>query len=235
MGILIEACEEAYEVLRAGGLDVWRPVVTSLQVSGAASLMALALGMPVGIAIGTKRFAGRRMLLVVANTGMGLPPVVVGLFVVMLLSRRGPLGALDWLYTRPAMVLAETIIALPVVVAITATAVAAVPRELRLQARSLGAGRLEETLLLFREARMGLVAAVAGAFGAVISEVGSVMMVGGNIPGKTQVMTTAIVQYTRMGRMGAAVALAGVLLALVVVVNIVLTWVQESSARYEHA
>ncbi|TLM72523.1 MAG: ABC transporter permease subunit, partial [Actinobacteria bacterium] len=167
-----------------------------------------------------------------ANAGRGLPPVVVGLVVAMTLSRRGPLGGLELLYSRPAMVIAQVVIALPVVMAVTAAAVRSVPRELRLQARSLGASAPQEAWLTLSEARLGLAAAVAAGFGAVISEVGAVMMVGGNLAGDTRVMTTAIVQFTRMGRYGPALALGAVLMSLVVAVNVVITAFQGSADRY---
>jgi tungstate transport system permease protein len=164
---------------------------------------------------------------------MGLPPVFVGLIVAMTLSRRGPLGDLSLLYSKTAMVIAQVIIASPIIVAITAAAVAAVPRELQLQARSLGARSWRVAGLTLREARMGLIAAVAGGFGAIISEVGAVQMVGGNLRGETRVMTTAIVQYTRMGRYGPALALALVLITIVVFVNVILTSMQTSAEKWE--
>jgi tungstate transport system permease protein len=233
MSIYWDAAVEGFELLVSGGLDVWAIVLTSLRVSLSAVLIALVLGIPLGYLLGTTRSFGRRAGLVLANAGMGLPPVVVGLAVAMTLSRRGPLGDLGLLYSRPAMVVAQVVIAIPLVVAVTAAAVSSVPRELRLQARSLGASAWHEAWLTIREARMGLVAAVAAGFGAIISEVGAVMMVGGNLAGETRVMTTAIVQYTRMGRYGAAMALGVVLLALIVVVNIALTGMQTSAERWE--
>jgi tungstate transport system permease protein len=233
MGIFVDAFGEGWALLSSGTLDVWEIVLTSLRVSGTATLIALAVGMPLGGLIGAKRFVGRKVALVAFNAGMGLPPVFVGLIVAMSLSRRGPLGELSLLYTPGAMVIAQVIIAVPIVVAITAAAVSAVPRELRLQAISLGAGPVRVGLLTLREARVGLLAAVAGGFGAVISEVGAVQMVGGNLQGQTRVMTTAIVQFTRMGRYGPALALALVLMAIVIVVNVALTAMQTSADRWE--
>lgn len=233
MGIYPDAAREGWSLMQSGGLDVWTIVLTSLRVSLLAVLIALVCGIPLGYLLGTRRSFGRYAALVIANAGMGLPPVVVGLVVAMTLSRRGPLGDLDLLYSRTAMVIAQVIIALPMVAAVTAAAVSSVPRELRLQARSLGAKPLQEALLTLREARMGLLAAVAGGFGAIISEVGAVMMVGGNLAGETRVMTTAIVQYTRMGRYGAALALGIVLLVLVFIVNLGLTGLQTSAERWE--
>jgi len=233
MQLFIDAFQEGFALLTSGSLDLWTIVVTSLRVSGFATVLALVIGLPIGLVLGTRRFVGRRAALVIFNAGMGLPPVVVGLIVAMALSRRGPLGDLDLLYSQAAMVIAQVIIATPITVAISAAAVSSVPRELRLQARSLGASAARESLLTLSEARMGLLAAVAGAFGSIISEVGAVQMVGGNLAGQTRVMTTAIVQFTRMGRYGEALALAAVLLTIVVFVNIVLTGFQTSAERWE--
>lgn len=233
MQIYVDAIREGWQALISGNVDVWAIVITSLRVSGTAVTIALILGVPIGLVVGTKRFIGWRAALIIFNSGMGLPPVVVGLIVAMTLSRRGPLGSLDLLYTREAMVIAQVIISVPIVMAITAAAVAAVPKELRLQARSLGASSTRVGLLTLSEARMGLLAAVAGGFGAIISEVGAVTMVGGNLAGETRVMTTAIVQYTRMGRYGPALALAVILMAIVVFVNIVITSMQTSAEKWE--
>lgn len=233
MGLFADAIAEGWTLLAGGAVDVWEIVLTSLRVSGMGTLVAVLLGVPLGYVIGSKRFLGRWLLVVLANAGMGLPPVVVGLVVAMTLSRRGPLGGLDLLYSRPAMVIAQVIIALPLVTAVTAAAVRAVPKELRLQARSLGASAWQEAALTLSEARLGLFAAVAAGFGSVISEVGAVMMVGGNLSGETRVMTTAIVQFTRMGRYGPALALGAVLMTLVVMVNLVIFIFQNSAERFE--
>lgn len=233
MDIYVDALTEGWELLSSGTLDVWAIIATSLRVSGSATVIALFIGVPVGLFVGLKRFVGRGVALLIFNSGMGMPPVFVGLIVAMTLSRRGPLGDLSLLYSQTAMVVAQVIIAVPIIMAITAASVSAVPRELRLQAKSLGAQGWRVALLTLREARMGLVAAVAGGFGAVISEVGAVQMVGGNLEGETRVMTTAIVQYTRMGRYGYALALALMLMALVIFVNIILTGLQTSAQRWE--
>lgn len=233
MDIYTDALREGLSLLTTDAADVWQIVVTSLRVSGTAVFIALLIGLPLGLLLGSKRFVGRRAALVIFNSGMGLPPVFVGLIVAMTLSRRGPLGDLSLLYTQTAMVIAQVIIATPIVVAISAAAIAAVPRELKLQAVSLGARPWRVGALTLSEARMGLIAAVAGGFGAVISEVGAVQMVGGNLDSDTRVMTTAIVMYTRMGRYGPALALALVLMAIVVFVNIVLTTMQTSADKWE--
>ncbi len=233
MQLFTDAWREGWAMLSSGSVDVWTIVFTSVRVSGTATLIALVIGLPVGLLVGTKRFIGRRAALVIFNAGMGLPPVVVGLIVAMTLSRRGPLGDLGLLYSQQAMVIAQVVIAIPIVMAITAASVAAVPRELILQARSLGAGRWRRSILTLSEARMGLIAAVAGGFGAIISEVGAVQMVGGNLEGDTRVMTTGIMQFTRMGRYGEALALAAILMAIVLFVNVILTGLQTSADRWE--
>lgn len=233
MQIYADALTEGFSLLSTGAIDVWTIVLTSLRVSGVAVVIALVVGLPLGLMLGAGRFIGRRVALIVFNAGMGLPPVLVGLLVAMTLSRRGPLGDLSLLYTKSAMIIAQVMISTPIVVAISAAAVASVPRELRLQARSLGAPWWRVGLLVLSEARVGLIAAVAGGFGQIISEVGAVQMVGGNLAGDTRVMTTAIVQFTRMGRYGEALSLALVLMAIVVFVNVALVSMQTSADRYE--
>lgn len=233
MDIYIDALREGWALLASGSLDVWTIVVTSLRVSGTATAVALSIGIPIGLYVGLKRFVGRSVALLIFNAGMGLPPVFVGLIVAMTLSRRGPLGDLSLLYSQTAMIVAQIIIATPIVMAITAAAVSSVPRQLRQQARSLGAQNWRVALLTLREARMGLVAAVAGAFGAIISEVGASQMVGGNLAGETRVMTTAIVEFTRKGQYGSGLALAIVLIAIVIFVNVILTTMQTSADRWE--
>ena len=233
MQIFVDAIREGWAALASGSVDVWLIVTTSLRVSIGAVAIALFIGIPVGLVVGRKRFIGWRAALIIFNSGMGLPPVVVGLLVAMTLSRRGPLGDLDMLYSQQAIIIAQVIISTPIVMAITAAAVAAVPRELTLQARSLGASSLRVSILTLSEARMGLLAAIAGGFGAIISEVGAAMMVGGNLAGETRVMTTAIVQFTRMGRYGEALALAAVLMSIVIGVNVVITSMQTSAEKWE--
>lgn len=233
MQIFVDAAVQGWQLLASGALDVWSIVLVSLKVSGTATAISLFVGIPLGYLLGVQRTIGRHVALVFANTGMGLPPVAVGLVVAMTLSRRGPLGNLELLYSQTAMIIAQLVIAIPVIVAVTAASVSGVPRELRLQARSLGASRLHEMALTLREARMGLLAAIAAGFGAIISEVGASQMVGGNLAGDTRVMTTAIVEFTRKGRYGEALALATILVGMVLAVNLLLTSVQTSGERYE--
>jgi tungstate transport system permease protein len=205
---------------------LWPVVWLSLRVSGAALALAALLGVPLGAWLGLARFRGQRLLVALLYTGMGLPPVVVGLAVYLLLSRSGPLGFLGWLFTPEAMVLAQTIIALPLVAGITLSAVAAVPPELFQQVRALGASRRQARRAVLREARAGVAVALAAAFGRVISEVGAALMVGGNIQGHTRVLTTAIVLETGKGQFALALALAGWLLALALAANVAILGLQ---------
>lgn len=198
------------------GSTVWR----SLHVSGVAVLVSSLVGIPMGTWLGLTRSRVRAILAVMIQTGMALPPVVVGLCLYLLLSRSGPLGTWGWLFTLKAMILAQIILTLPFILGITMVSVAAVPPELFLQLRSLGASRWQARWTVLREARAGVALAVATALGRSLSEVGAVLMVGGNIAGHTRVLTTAIVLETSRGRFALALALGGVLLALALVANI---------------
>lgn len=211
--------------------DVLETILLSLRVSGVATVIAVLIGMPLGTFIGLRRFRGRALAVALVHTGFALPPVVIGLFVFMFLSRNGPAGDLQLLFTPAAMVIAQAVLATPYVTGITLAAVQAVPADVRLQARALGASPWRAVLTHVREARLGLVAAVVAGFGAVISEVGAVMMVGGNIAGETRVMTTAIVLETRRGNFRTAVILGVVLLAIAFVVNVLLTIAQQRRTR----
>jgi tungstate transport system permease protein len=200
----------------------------SLLVTGLALAISTLIGVPAGAALGLwSRFRVRGLVTVLLYTGMGLPPVVVGLAVYLLLSRSGPLGGLGWLFTPSAMVLAQIVIALPVVAGLTMTAVQSVEPGLRLQVRALGATGWQELAAVLREARVGVMAAIVAAFGSIISEVGAVMLVGGNIEGRTRVLTTAIVLNTRMGEFDLALALGIILLLLAFLANAVLFWLQQ--------
>jgi tungstate transport system permease protein len=211
--------------------DVLQTILLSIRVSGLATLIAVLIGMPIGALIGVRRFRGRALAVAIIHTGFALPPVVIGLFVFMFLSRSGPGGQLDLLFTPTAMIIAQALLATPYVAGITLAAVQAVPADVQLQARALGASPLRALFTHMREARLGLVAAIIAGFGAVISEVGAVMMVGGNIAGETRVMTTAIMLETRRGNFGTAVALGLVLLIIAFAVNIMLTLAQQRRTR----
>ena len=204
-------------------------VLLSLLVSGAAVLVSMLLGVPAGIFLGLHRFPGRSFLVTLVNTGMGLPPVVVGLGVFLLLARSGPLGGLDLLYTPWAMVIAQVVIATPLVVGITLAAIQGLDERLHLQILSLGASTGQLYLRLVKEARLSLVAALAAGFGSIISEVGAVMLVGGNIANQTRVLTTAIVLETNKGNFGLAMALGVILLSMAFTTNFIILRLQGRS------
>ena len=222
---------EALQLITTGDLYIWEIIFRSLQISGAALLLAVLVGLPIGAAIGLSRFRFRGPVVAVVNTGLALPPVVVGLTVFLMLSRSGPLGGWELLYSPVAVVLAQAVIAGPYIAAVTLAATDGVPLDVRLQARALGATRLQAVLLQLREVRTALVAAVAAGFGAIISEVGAVMIVGGNLLGETRVMTTAIVLETRRGNFGIAIALGAVLLLLALYINVLLLLIGRGRLR----
>lgn len=203
---------------------LWEIIWTSAQVSGIALLVSAVIGIPLGAMLGLTHFPAKRIVLAIVYTGMGLPPVVAGLGVYILLSRSGILGPLNlaWvpdLFTISAMIWAQVIIASPLITGVTMSSVADVSPELRLQLRSLGATRRQVVLAVIKEARLGVAVALVGGLGSIISEVGAVMMVGGNIEGKTRVLTTAIMLETRQGNFSLAISLAIVLLLMAFVIN----------------
>jgi tungstate transport system permease protein len=200
--------------------EVWAIVWLSLRVTGTALVLSALAGVPLGTWLGLAHFRGKRLVTALLYTGMGVPPVLVGLAGYLLLSRSGPLAFLGWLFTPEAMMLAQTVIALPVVAGITMAAVAAVPPELPLQVRALGASRRQARWAVLREARPGVLVALAAAFGRSIAEVGAALLVGGNIQGHTRTLTTAIVLETGKGQFALALALGGWLLALALAVNV---------------
>jgi len=207
--------------------DLFPITLLSLQVSTLATLISLLVGLPLGTALALSKFPGRAFIMSLINTGMALPPVVVGLFVAMLLWRSGPLGDLKLIYTPAAIVIAQTIISAPVVTGLTAAALQQLDPRLRLQLYGLGASRIQMLFSLWREARLPLLAALMAGFGSVISEVGASMMVGGNIKGQTRVLTTAIVLETGKGEFETAIALSVFLLTITFLVNWALTAIQQ--------
>ncbi len=227
MDLVWDGIGKAFWLLVTGDPEVLRVTLLSMQVSGAATLISLILGIPLGTALALSRFPGRQLVVSMVNTGMGMPPVVVGLFVTIMLWRNGPLGLLHLLFTPTAMVIAQTVIAAPMVTGVTLAAMGSLNPKLRLQILALGATRWQMLWLLMREARLPLLAAIMAGFGAVISEVGASMMVGGNILGQTRVLTTATVMESSKGNFDVAIALSLILLLLVYAVNLMLTYAQQ--------
>lgn len=217
---------QAFHLLATLNTQVRDIVLLSLGVSGTALVLSTLLGVPLGSWLALSRFPGRKALIAVIYTGMGLPPVVVGLFVYLFLSQAGPFAFLEWLFTPAAMVVAQVIIALPLVAGFTLAAVKGVSPSLRQQLLSLGATPWQATLAIVAEARLGVIVAIVAGFGGIISEVGAVMMVGGNIEGATRVLTTAIVLNTRQGAFDVALALGIILLAISFTVNVAMLRLQ---------
>jgi len=231
MELIWEGIRNAVILLFTFNAEVIQITLLSLKVSGMATMISLLIGLPLGTWLALGRFWGRGFTLSLINTGMALPPVVVGLWVSIFLWRSGPLGDLGWMYTPTAMVIAQMIIAAPVVTGLTAASLQQLDPRLQLQLLGLGASRNQMVWALWREARLPLLAALMAGFGSVISEVGASMMVGGNIRFQTRVLTTATVLETSKGEFGMAIALGLILLLLAYLVNLALTWIQQRGAQ----
>lgn len=227
MDLIVEGLGKAFHLLVTLDPEVLRITLLSLAISGSATAVSLVLGISIGTAVALGSFPGKKLVVSLVNTGMGLPPVVVGLFVSILLWRNGPLGFLGLLYTPAAMVVAQAIIATPIVMGVTIGAMQSLPPALKLQIQALGATRPQLIWMLMKEARLPLMAGVMAGFGGVISEIGASIMVGGNIRGYTRVLTTATVMETGRGNFDVAIALSVVLLLLSLAVNYSLTAIQQ--------
>jgi tungstate transport system permease protein len=225
--LIFRGIVEAISRLVSLDREILAAAEASLAVSGTATVLSLALAVPLGVALGLGRFPGRGAALALVNTGMGLPPVTVGLFVAVFVWRSGPFGDLGLYCTRGAMVLAQVLIASPMVIGLTAIAVQALNPMLRLQIAALGATRWQALWLFVQEAKLALLTTAMAAFGAVVSEIGASLMVGCNIRGDTRILTTAIALETSKGEFGTAFALAFVLLGLTFFVNSLVTWIQQ--------
>jgi tungstate transport system permease protein len=227
MELIFQGITKAIAMLASLDREVLSITWLSLKVSGIATFISLLIGISGGTAMALTEFPGKRLLVTLVNTGMGLPPVVAGLFVTILLWRNGPLGFLEILYTPTAMIVAQAVIATPIVMGITLASIQNLPANLRLQILALGATRSQMVWLLVKEARLPLLAGVMAGFGGVISEVGASIMVGGNIKGYTRVLTTATVMETGKGNFEVAIALSLILLLLCFVINYLLTRIQQ--------
>jgi tungstate transport system permease protein len=225
--LIIQGIIKAFDLIISFDPEVMGITWLSLKISGIATLISLFIGVSAGTVVALTNFYGKRLVISLINTGMGLPPVVVGLFVTILIWRNGPLGFLEILYTPSAMILAQAVIATPIVMGISLAAIQNLPPNLRLQILSLGASRLQMVWVLIKEARLPLLAAVMAGFGGVISEVGASIMVGGNIKGYSRVLTTATVMETGKGNFDIAIALGIILLLLAFFVNLILTQIQQ--------
>lgn len=227
MDLIWDGLREAARLWAQGDAEVIAITLRTLAISAAATALALALGVPFGALLALRRFPGRGLLVAAVNTGLGMPPVVVGLVIVLFLWRSGPLGGLNLIYTPYAMVAAQFLLALPLVIGFSLTAIQALPTKLLEQMRALGANRAQMLWLIMRETRLGVLAAVMAGFGAAISEVGASMQVGGNLAGETRVLTTATVLETSRGNFELAIALSLILVVMAYLVNLALTTVQQ--------
>jgi tungstate transport system permease protein len=227
LDLIWEGVKKAIELILRLDREVLGITWLTLKISGTATLISLALGASTGVALALSAFPGRRLLIALINTGMGLPPVVVGLWVTMFLWRSGPFGGLELLYTPSAIVVAQIVIATPIIAGLSLTAIQHLPPNLKLQILSLGASNVQMAWMLAKEARLPLMAAIMAGFGGVVSEIGASIMVGGNLKGYTRVLTTATVMETGRGNFDIALALGFILLALSFAVNAMLTHFQQ--------
>ena len=230
MDIIWQGIKRAAILIFTGNREIYEILFMTLKVSGSAVFFSMLLGIPVGVLVGLNKFTLKRLVIAIINTGMGLPPVAAGLIVALFIWRSGPFGFLELMYTPTAMVIAQVLIATPIIAGITLAAVQQIDPKLRQQALSLGANRFQVFWILIREARLPALAAIMAGFGGIISEVGAVTMVGGNIKGETRVLTTATVQMVRMGNFAVAIALVVILLILAFGVNFLLTLIQQKES-----
>jgi tungstate transport system permease protein len=228
---LLDGVRQAVDLIAHGDREILEIVAITLRMALWSTLLALAIGLPLGLALGLGRFPGRRVLLALANAGMGLPPVVVGLVVALLLFRGAPLGSLDLLYTLNGVIVAQTLLGLPLVAALTAAAVQALPTGLLEQARAFGASRAQVAALALREARIGVLAATIAALGSAFAEVGAVVLVGGNLEGDTQTLASAVLVRVSAGEYGRAIALGLILLGIILLLASALTLAQQHERR----
>jgi tungstate transport system permease protein len=226
MDFLVEGLRRAVHLIFTADAEVFGIALLTVKVAVVATAIACALGLPLGYLLASRRFWGRRAALTVVNTALAFPTVVVGLLLYGLLSRRGPLGGLSWLYTWQAIVVGDVLLAFPIAAALSAAAVQGVDPRIRRTAETLGAGRWRTAWTVAREARFGLAAVITAAFGQVVAEVGAAMIVGGNIRGATRTLTTAVALYTAQGDFGLALALGIILLGMALVVNVALQLLQ---------
>jgi tungstate transport system permease protein len=232
MDFISQGIREAFHLLTHGDHEVYSVMWLTLRIALESTAIALLFGLPIGLLLGLGTFRGRRGGLVLANAGLGLPPVVVGLVVALLLFRQAPLGDLHLIYTVNGIILAQSLLALPVVAALSAAAIQAVPVGLRDQARALGASRVRVAALALREARVGVLAATIAAIGSALSEVGAVVLVGGNIAGQTQTLASAVLVQVSAGDYGRGIALGVILLGMILVISAVLTLAQQREAQW---
>lgn len=231
MEMILQGIVQAFVMIFSGDPEIYEITWLTLKVSGTATIISLIVGVPLGMFLAWTKFPGRKIYISIVNTMMGFPPVVVGLWVFLFLARSGPLGDLELLFTPAAIVIAQSIIATPIITGLTSAAIMQVDERMRLQIRALGATKRQTLILVIREARYSLLAAVIAGFGAAISEIGASMMVGGNIKGYTRVLTTATVMETSKGNTEVAIGISIILLTLAYLVTLGLTLLQQREVK----
>ena len=231
MNLLLEAIQEAWSLISSGDREIFDITFRTLLFAGTSTIISLIIGLPLGIGLALMHFPGRSWLVSLSNAGTGMPPVVAGLVVSILLWRSGPLGSLGLIYSPLAIIIAQVVIATPLIIAITVAAVMSLNPIIHLQIRAMGANQIQYIFLIAREARLPLLVAVMAGFGAVVSEVGASLMVGGNLSGETRVLTTAAVLEVSKGRFGTALAYGLILIFFVIIIAAILTSLQQRSQR----
>jgi tungstate transport system permease protein len=230
MDLLINGLIKAWEMIISGDPEILKVTGLTLQVSMTAIFISTLLGIPLGVLLGLTKFPGRKIVLVFINIGMGLPPVVAGLWITIFLWRSGPLGWLSWLYTPTAIVLAQILVSLPIVVGLTSSAFQQIDGKFLLQLKALGATKWQTLLLLLKETKIAIFAAIIAGLGRILAEVGAAMMVGGNLRGETRILTTSIVMEVSKGNFDIALALSFILMTIAFILTFVLTFLQQRSA-----
>ncbi|WP_226643445.1 ABC transporter permease [Mesobacillus subterraneus] len=227
MELLLEGLKKAIEMILSGDPEIFEITLLTLRVSITAVLISTMIGIPAGMFLGLARFPGRKFILALVNIGMGLPPVVAGLWITLFLWRSGPLGDFAWLYTPTAIIMAQILVSLPIVTALTSTAFQQINPKLILQVKALGATKMQLYWILMKEVKLAILAAIIAGFGRVIAEVGAAMMVGGNISGETRILTTSIVMEVSKGNFDIALALSFILMTLAFIITFTLTYLQQ--------
>jgi tungstate transport system permease protein len=227
MELLVDGLLKAWQMIISGDPEIGKITLLTLRVSMTAILISTILGIPLGVILGLVKFPGRKIVLVFVNIGMGLPPVVAGLWITIFLWRSGPLGWLSWLYTPTAIILAQILVSLPIVIGLTSTAFQQINEKLLMQLKALGATRWQIVIVLLKETKVGILAAIIAGLGRILAEVGAAMMVGGNLRDETRILTTSIVMEVSKGNFDIALALSFILMTIAFIITLVLTFLQQ--------
>lgn len=227
MELILDGLKKAVEMILTGDREILEITWLTLRVCLMAIIISSIIGLPLGMFLGLTRFKGRKVILVLINIGMGLPPVVAGLWITMLLWRSGPLGHLQLLYSPTAIVMAQVLVSLPIITGLTSSAFQQINEKMLLQIKALGATKIQSIALLLKQTKIAIVAAIMAGFGRVIAEVGAAMMVGGNIQGDTRILTTSIVMEVSKGNFDVALAISFILLTVALLITAALTLLQQ--------